>query len=94
MDDTITCPPPWAEVAICVDCVMAVTYGPAFDEIGDEWPGLLPHWQGVEFVVARTADDGEPVSDPSFSWSPCGGCGDGLGGDRYDYLALLAETAP
>jgi hypothetical protein len=39
-----------------------------------------------EFEVAWSS--GEVYSEPGFSWSPCGICGSGLGGDREPWHAI------
>jgi len=71
-------------IRLCVDCVSVSANGT--DDLPDdhEWEGFLPSWDGWEF----SADD--PEGEPHFAppGRPCGGCGSGLGGDRYDYFAF------
>lgn len=75
------------KIRLCVDCVYADANGTA--ELDDSWLGFdEQRWQGWGFVpeTERYGDYNE-IREPSFSWSPCDGCGSGLGGDRYDYIA-------
>ena len=78
-----------ADVNLCVDCVAADANGT--EAAGDEWPGFLPEWEGWLFGPVVTDEENEPV-EPHFSWYPCGGCGSGLGGDRYRYIAVPLTT--
>lgn len=78
------------DIDICVDCVQVNANG--IDALGDntEWVGFLPEWSEPNIDIAPLArcsgdHDGEPLCEGHFSWSPCQGCGSGLGGDRYCY---------
>lgn len=75
-------------VRLCVDCVVADANGTDAEGL-DDWAGFLPCWAGSAFgpdPVTWREETGGP--DPSFSWSPCDGCGSQLGGDRYDYMTV------
>lgn len=93
MDYQTTCPPGWVHVGLCVDCVFAVEYGPKAHEIDADWPGLLPENERVPFAVALDEND-EPIAEPSFGKYPCFGCGSGLAGDRYPYVATIQAVVP
>jgi hypothetical protein len=73
-------------VGLCVDCVTADANGADAEGIEPDWCGFLPAWEGWAFGTDADAD-GEP-REPAFGWYPCDGCGSGLGGDRYPYVAV------
>lgn len=75
------------EIQLCIDCVYADANGPD-PEMHADWPGFLPEWHGWGFIskVERFGDEYE-IAEPHFGRSPCHGCGSGLAGDRWDYVA-------
>ena len=76
------------KIRLCVDCVWVDANGYSASEINDEWPGYEDRWEGWGFVAeTERYGDVHEMREPSFSWSPCDGCGIGLGGDRFDYIA-------
>ena len=79
------------DVDLCVDCVFADANGPEALHISEDWTGFLPEWDGWVFGPVVSDEENEPV-EPHFSWSPCGGCGSGLGGDRFRYIAVPFDT--
>lgn len=76
--------PQGVPVELCVDCVAVNANGT--DDLGDDtdWEGFLPTWDGWIFGAA------DPDDEPHYArpGRPCGGCGSGLGGDRFDYVAV------
>lgn len=79
------------EVALCVDCVYVDANGYDSEAVADHWTGFLDEWDGYLFGSRVDLDTGEPC-EGHFSSSPCDGCGTTLGGERFDYLALLKQT--
>jgi hypothetical protein len=77
------------EIDLCVDCLIASSNGP--EDASAEWEGLLEEWDGYLFGYV-VDDEGDPV-EPHFSWSPCQGCGSGLGGDRHPHIAMSKDEA-
>ena len=67
---------------ICGDCVMAHANGDftGMDEATEVRVKDGMDRTGPLYVVS----DENGVVDSHFSWSACDGCGDRLGGDRYD----------
>jgi hypothetical protein len=73
------------EIDLCVDCLMA-TSG-LLEDADPGWGGMLEEWNGWLFGYLFDPETEEP-QEPHFSWSPCQGCGSGLGGDRYPHEAV------
>ena len=76
------------EVDLCVDCLIVSSNGPG-DE-SSEWGGFLEEWDG--FLFGYVFDEEGDPKEPHFSWSPCSGCGTGLGGDRWPHLAIHRDV--
>lgn len=80
-------------VELCDDCVYLDANG--WDEGNAEWPegytGFLPEWDGFVFGP-MLLDEELGFVEPSFSWSPCDGCGTMLGGMRHQYVAVPATS--
>jgi len=76
------------QVCLCVDCVYVDANG-YDDSVSKDWPGFLEEWDGWLFgrIDADEYTDGE-----HFSTAACDGCGSGLAGSRYDYLAVPMNT--
>jgi hypothetical protein len=80
------------EIRLCTDCVFADANGAGTPEHDGgpsaDWTGFLRCWDGWGFAAqTERFGDYHEIREPSFSWSPCDGCGSGLGGDRWDYIA-------
>jgi hypothetical protein len=82
MDDLIEFGEP-IEVDLCVDCILHDAGLPT----EPDWGGMIEDWDGWLFGPLTDPDDDAPI-ESHFSWTPCDGCGTGLGGDRYPYLAV------
>lgn len=77
-------------VSLCVDCITVDANGVGGLPDDHTWTGFLGEWDDCIFAPVIDPETDEPA-EPYFSWSPCHGCGSHLGGDRFDYLALLVE---
>lgn len=73
-------------LTLCVDCVTVDANGRDAEGIDPSWPGFLPEWSGR--VMAPMLQNGGEPEDPFFSSYPCEGCGSGLAGDRFYYIAV------
>ena len=78
-------------VEICVDCMFAVEYWPEYVDVSSDWPGLLEQWAEWSFAY-EVSEDGDQPFEPTFHWTRCEGCGSGLAGDRYRYVAVPIQT--
>lgn len=72
-------------VDLCAECVFVNANGANDLHELSSWTGFLPEWQLTMFAD-RPCADGD--CEGHFSWSPCGGCGSGLGGMRFCYYAV------
>lgn len=72
-------------LAVCGDCLYFAANG--WDErvTGNPLPDPAPMRLLPGYDLSSVDDDPEPY----FSWGPCQGCGDTLGGSRYDVVATL-----
>lgn len=75
------------ELDLCPDCALVVD--------ADHWPEDATRHQAVKEGLDnwrkegyRLALDADPEAGPHFSWQGCDCCEDGLGGDRYDAVAV------
>ena len=74
---------------ICADCLYMDANGWREREIGRPLPDPVPLNRLKGYLIGPDVDSLEDVDavnaaqEPSFSWSPCQGCGSTLGGDRY-----------
>lgn len=74
------------DIQLCIDCVLADA-GVPDEHYGTEWTGFYEQWDTFAFAPQMDDDTGEP-KEPHFGKAPCDGCGTGLGGDRFDYVAV------
>lgn len=80
------------DVDLCVDCVAVDANGT--DDLGDDstWPGFLEEWDGWLFGGVRCGGEEEDDLWCDGHWAPpgraCDGCGSGLGGTRFCYIAF------
>lgn len=78
------------EISVCIDCVAVEANGHDPEAVDAYYSGWLPEWD--DYLLSMVACGGEDVDDlyceGHFSWSPCDGCGSGLGGDRFHYVAV------
>lgn len=88
-------------IELCADCVYVDANGPG-EVFG--WPGFLDWWDGWLFgpaILDYACDDGcgacevcseayEKQGEGHFvrPGTACDGCGSGLGGQRWDYVAV------
>mgnify|MGYP001231513858 FL=1 len=74
---------------ICADCLYTDANGWDERETGRPLPDPVPlnrlegYLIGTDVDSLEDADAVQAANEPSFSWSPCHGCGCTLGGDRY-----------
>lgn len=74
---------------ICADCLYTDANGWSERDTGRPLPDPVPLNRLEGYLIGPDVDSLEDVdavqaaSEPSFSWSPCHGCGSQLGGDRY-----------
>jgi hypothetical protein len=79
------------DVDLCPECLMVIENGTT-EDVDPSWPGLLEEWAGWTF--AALACGGQDVDDlycEGHYVAPgrrCDGCGSGLGGDRFCYVAF------
>jgi hypothetical protein len=78
------------EISVCVDCVAVDANGHDPEAVEPNYSGWLSQWDGYAFsIVACGGDDVDDLyCEGHFLWSPCDGCGSGLGGDRFCYSAV------
>jgi len=77
------------EISICVECLQFLANGPdAIDPTKAAEIAAAVQREGGHVVVACKADCEGP-----FSWSPCGLCGDTLGGERHTAAVLPKSHA-
>ena len=81
------------EIDICADCLYTDANGWDERTTGRPLPDPAPlsHLDG--FLIGGYQSDGNGYLEPSFSWSPCDGCGCTLGGDRYAVTIVEAPHA-
>jgi hypothetical protein len=84
------------EISVCPTCMFIHANGEYPGEPDDIDPNEPEPWallpEGVhpamggehrEICTPEGREEGCDCGDLGFSWSPCEGCGSGLGGDRY-----------
>lgn len=74
-------------VRLCQDCVYVAANGNDDQSSMPDWEGFLEHWEGWLFGPDPDADDPEQGHTVR-PGTVCEGCGTGLGGLRWDYLAV------
>ena len=72
------------KIEICVDCLMVLANGEAYDDKGEDiTESVVAHiedmWDGARLLLGG--------SDQGFSWRDCEACGSRLGGDRFSAYA-------
>lgn len=82
---TVTHPDRWSVVKIdlCSQCLVVTANGCETDEDVKTAELLAARWPGWD-VHGNCPED----CDPWFSWSSCEGCGEHLGGDRHQGVAM------
>lgn len=80
-------------IDICATCVAADANGT--DDLGDDqWLGFFPFWTEERWLWSDVNCGGDDVDDLRCEGhfvrpgTPCDGCGDTLGGERYCYVAV------
>lgn len=82
-----------SEIQVCECCLLVLANGECCAEYHEVEP--LSVWASDDTVhlaiggehsdncTMEDRDEGCDCEDKGFSWSPCGGCDSGYGGDRY-----------
>lgn len=86
--------PEYTRADICPDCLYTDANGWNEEHTGRPLPDPAPLSLLAGYLIGPDCDDLEDMDkalEPSFSWSPCQGCGCTLGGDRYTVRIVAAN---
>jgi hypothetical protein len=80
----------------CVDCLHLVANGEVTDGDGNDITADLTAKVIAKLGIPRVLTHLAPACDQDceghFSWTPCGVCGDHLGGDRHPVALMTTEA--
>jgi hypothetical protein len=76
-------------VSLCGDCVYTDANGWDESQTGEPLPTPVP-LSLIDDGDLIGPDENDHICEGHFSWTPCDGCGNTLGGNRYCYIVYVA----